>query len=194
MLFKPDEIERSSSESKSESSYLFFQPKRDVRSRAGRLAVSAALLAKPLTARRSGGYPGRSCSLIKSSFKVLRTQIAQRRVPAGSIVIAFDVSEGFGSRLLQVSKRALLEQFRLVARKQALRVCVVIGFIGASHTLFKAMLFEQISQLGVHVLSAAIGVNDQTSRQLLADDGFFERLDDQFRRHRTGDLPTQDVA
>jgi hypothetical protein len=61
-LFKPDEIEHSSSESKSESSYLFFQPKRDVRSRAGRLAFSAALLAKPLTVRRSEGYPGR-CAL-----------------------------------------------------------------------------------------------------------------------------------
>src|SRR5687767_883277 len=121
---------------------------------AGRLAFSAAQLAKPLTVRRSEGYSGRSCSLIKSAFKVLRTQIAQRRVPAGSIVIAFDVGEGLRSRLLQVSERAILEQFRFIARKQALGVCVIIGFIGASHTLFKAMLFEQISQLGVHVLPA----------------------------------------
>jgi hypothetical protein len=41
-------------------------------------------------------------------------------VPAGSIVIAFDVGEGLGSRLLDVGKRAVLEQFRFVARKQAL--------------------------------------------------------------------------
>src|SRR5262249_56642363 len=95
-------------------------------SRAGRLVFSAALLAKPLTARRSGGYPGRSCSLIKSAFKVLRTQIARPWAPAGSIVIAFDVGEGLGSRLLQVSKRAVLEQFRLVARKQAPGVCGVV--------------------------------------------------------------------
>ena len=35
-------------------------------------------------------------SLIISSFKVLRIEIAQCRVPANSIVIAFDVGEGFG--------------------------------------------------------------------------------------------------
>src|SRR5262245_53078091 len=85
---------------------------------------------------------GARCSLIKSAFKVLRTQIAQRRVPAGSIVIAFDVSEGLGSRLLQVTERAVLDQFRFVARKQALGVRVVVGFIGASHALFKALSLE----------------------------------------------------
>jgi len=39
---------------------------------------------------------------------------------------------------------------------------VVIGFISATQALFNAMLLEQLSQLGVHVLSAAIGMNDQT--------------------------------
>jgi len=45
MQFKPDEIERSSSESKCESSYLLFQPQRGV----GQGQGGFALLAKPLT-------------------------------------------------------------------------------------------------------------------------------------------------
>ena len=69
MQFTSDEIERSSIESKSEYSYLLYpQPKRGADQGQG----GFALFAKPLTARRSGGYPGRSCSLIKRAFKVLR--------------------------------------------------------------------------------------------------------------------------
>ena len=79
MQFKPDEIEHSSSESKSESSYLLFQPQRD----AGQGQGGFALLAKPLTGVAAEAIrprlPGSSalCSLIKRAFKVLRTQIAQ---------------------------------------------------------------------------------------------------------------------
>jgi hypothetical protein len=58
--------------------------------------------------------------LIISSFKILRTQIAQCRVPADSIVIAFDISEGLRARLLDIGKRATFEQLRFVPRKEAL--------------------------------------------------------------------------
>jgi hypothetical protein len=59
-------------------------------------------------------------SLIISLFKLLRTQIAQWRVQPDSIVIAFDVREGLRSRLLDIGKRAIFEQLRFVARKEAL--------------------------------------------------------------------------
>lgn len=56
------------------------------------------------------------------------------------------------------------------------------------------MLLEQPSHFRVYVLPAAIGMRDQACREALAEDRSFERLDDQFRRHRAGNLPTDDLA
>src|SRR5262249_43568902 len=100
-----------------------------------------------------------------------------------SIVIALDIGEGFRSGLLDIGKRAVFEQLRFVARKEALGMCVVVGLISAAHTLLKSVLIEQPSKLCVHVLPAAIGMDDQSCRKTLTEDLFLKRLDDQIRRH-----------
>src|SRR5215475_4944804 len=146
---------------------------------AGRLCTACEALDRPSQRRLFGAL----CSLIKSMFKVLRTQIAQRRVATDSIVIALDISKGFRSCLLDIGKRAVFEQLRFVSRKEALGVRIVVGLISAAHTLLKSVLIEQPSKLCVHVLPAAIRMYDQSCRKTLTEDRFDERLDDQFRRH-----------
>jgi hypothetical protein len=91
-------------------------------------------------------------------------------VEPDSIVIAFDVSEGFRSCLLEIGKSATFEQLRFVSRKEALGVRIVVGLISAAHTLLKAALIEQLSELCVHVLPAAIGMHDHSRRKTLAED------------------------
>src|SRR5262249_60214478 len=83
-----------------------------------------------------------------------RTLIAQGRVLARSVVVAFNICEGLQSRLLDFRKHAAFEQFRLVTRKKALGVRVVICLISAAHTLLKSVLPKQTSKLGVHILPA----------------------------------------
>src|SRR5262249_39556558 len=101
------------------------------------------------------------CSLIERLFKVLRTQIAQGRMPTDSIVIALDIVEALRSRLLDIGERTAFEQLCFISRKEALSVGVVVGLIGATHTLLESVLLEEPSELRVHVLPTAIGMHDQ---------------------------------
>src|SRR5215510_382999 len=80
----------------------------------------------------------RFCSLIIGSLKVLRTPIAQGRMPAHPVVVTFDIGEGLHPRLFDIGKRAAFEQLRLVARKQTLGVRIVVGLLGAAHALLES--------------------------------------------------------
>src|SRR5262245_38019732 len=81
------------------------------RSRAAEASVAACEALDLLSQRRLSAALR---SLIERSFKVLRTQIAQSGMPADSIVIAFDITEGLRPGLLDIGERSAFEQLGFI--------------------------------------------------------------------------------
>lgn len=111
-----------------------------------------------------------------------------------TIVIHFNVVKRLHLRFGDIAKRTAFEQFRFVARKQALGKRVVVGLARSAHTLRIAVGFQQLPELCIHVLPAAITVHDQAPRRALPHDRLAPRADHQLRRHLGGDLPADDLA
>lgn len=110
------------------------------------------------------------------------------------VVIALDVIERFEFCFRDITKCAVFEQFRFVARKQTFRVGVIVRFTRTAHALLEAVGHEQSAKLSVHVLPAAITVNQQAARRFNAYDGLLQSANDEARFHVARDGPSDDLA
>jgi len=77
-----------------------------------------------------------------------------------AIVITFDVAKGFTSRLSDILKYAVFNQFRLEARKETLRLSVVITITFGTDTLPEAVFLQQLSISVRDILRTSVGMNN----------------------------------
>ena len=127
-------------------------------------------------------------------LKLQRTEIAQTWMPPNSIVITFDVAEDFWPCLFDRFKDAAFDQFRLKARKETLRLRVVITIPLTAHTLSKAVNIKQPTIFCGSILTASVGMNNRSAFYQTALPRSVKSINHQLRRHPLWDLPADDSS
>src|ERR1043165_2707622 len=98
-----------------------------------------------------------------------------------AVVIGFDVFKDSRMRMIKVREGSSTKQLCLEAAEERFGEGIVIVVIYARHALPATVLVQQVAKDKVHVLAAAIGMDDQVCRRFAPLEGFFETADDQVR-------------
>ena len=104
-------------------------------------------------------------------------------MPPDPIIIAFNIAEDFRARLLNRFKDAAFEQFRLKARKEALRLCIVVAVSFAAHTLPKPIDIQQPAIFNRCILAAAVSMNNCAAPDQTATSRPVQSIQNELRRH-----------
>lgn len=97
------------------------------------------------------------------------------------IVVAVDVIEEFGLRVLQVEERAALEHFAFEGGDERFGPGIIVGVSPGRHALAKTGPLEGGAEGGAGILAATIAVEDDGLAGRTGFGGLGEGLEDEFR-------------
>ena len=115
-------------------------------------------------------------------------------MPTDAIVITFDIAKSFRARLFDRFKNAVFNQFRFEARKETLRLCIILAVSFAAHTLPKSVDIQQSAIFNRCILRAAVGMNDCAAPDQTAASRPVQSVWNELCRHPLGDLPADDSS
>ena len=110
------------------------------------------------------------------------------------IVVAFDVFEEFQPSIRGIFKTASLKQLALEGAHEGFRPGVIIRIGPCEHALAQTGTFQHGSECTATVLAATVAMEDGSPRCWPRLQGLLQDMDDEFRTHVRGQIPTHDVA
>lgn len=98
------------------------------------------------------------------------------------------------SRVCQAREAAAVKQFGFKAVSKRLGVGIIIAVAASTHALLRTVASEQGLEAGGRVLTALVGVHNESGRGPAHDQGTAQRFADQVFAHRVAHVPAHDLA
>src|SRR6266478_7653432 len=123
---------------------------------------------------------------------LVRRMVPERGVQAGPVIEALDVVEDGEPRLRASPEAVVIQPFGFEGVEEALDDGVVEAIAGSAHAANHPVAIEHVLVVGARVLSAAVGVMQETGGRTPAVDRLLQRLDRQRLLGSRGRRPAYD--
>ena len=127
-------------------------------------------------------------------FELVGGEVSESGVFALMIVVAFDVFEEFQPSIRGIFKTAALKQLALEGSDEGFRPSVVVRIGPCGHALVQTGTLQNRAEGAAAILAAAVAMEDGSPRCWPRLQGLFQGMDDEFRPHVRGQIPTHDTA
>jgi hypothetical protein len=127
-------------------------------------------------------------------FELVGGEVSEGVVFALMIVVAFDVFEEFQPSIRGIFKTASLKHLALEGAHEGFRLGVIIRIGPCGHALAQTGTFQNRSEGTAAILAAAVAMEDGSPRCWPRLQGLLQGMDDEFRTHVRGQIPTHDAA
>ena len=127
-------------------------------------------------------------------FELVGGEVSESGMFALMIVVAFDVFEEFQPSIRGIFKTAALKHLALEGAHEGFRPGVIIRIGPCGHALAQTGTFQHGAEGTAAILAAAVAMEDASPRCWPRLQGLLQGMDDEFRPHVRGQIPTHDAA